>query len=461
MTPGKTPDGPGPVAWICGLWRSPRSATLEDMMSIGCRAAGLASFLPSSLLLLACPSAVGVDDPSGSSGSEGSGTSAVDSTSAGSGVADSTTTDDGSESDGSESSGDETGPVSSCGDGILDEGEQCDDGNSMDADGCNADCVESGSELWMHATMNAWDRIAVAPDDGIVVARSANGLGLVFVGQLDADGRTLDEAPMLSPDPMATDSDVLGLAFDALGRQALSIHWYELDSMGQYVVSIGEILVSDAEGARGWQLEDLQGGRYQFGTGPDGSVYGVRRLGLELRARRYDAAGQLVVDELLPEGNFSGRDLAVTSSGALMLVGSETIERYDDQGALSWSIPRPWSQVVRGTGATADDGIITTYIDGPLIGPGVAVAVPIGADARIGPSVLSSELLREPWISEVAVDPAGNVLIATAPGLHKLGPDLQPLWTRTLDGAGLPRLAIDSTGAVLFMDAEGIRKIAP
>jgi cysteine-rich repeat protein len=30
--------------------------------------------------------------------------------------------------------------VPRCGDGILDGGETCDDGNNVDGDGCNADC---------------------------------------------------------------------------------------------------------------------------------------------------------------------------------------------------------------------------------------------------------------------------------------------------------------------------------
>lgn len=41
-----------------------------------------------------------------------------------------------------------------CGDGELDLGEQCDDGNDVDGDGCNSDCRASGQEIWtvMHAS---------------------------------------------------------------------------------------------------------------------------------------------------------------------------------------------------------------------------------------------------------------------------------------------------------------------
>jgi cysteine-rich repeat protein len=36
----------------------------------------------------------------------------------------------------------------SCGDGVVNGPEACDDGNPQDGDGCNVDCVESGSEVW-------------------------------------------------------------------------------------------------------------------------------------------------------------------------------------------------------------------------------------------------------------------------------------------------------------------------
>jgi len=35
-----------------------------------------------------------------------------------------------------------------CGDGVVDPGEDCDDGNELDADGCNVDCRSSGVELF-------------------------------------------------------------------------------------------------------------------------------------------------------------------------------------------------------------------------------------------------------------------------------------------------------------------------
>src|SRR5262249_44115174 len=35
-----------------------------------------------------------------------------------------------------------------CGNGVLEVGELCDDGNLVDGDGCDADCFASGGVLW-------------------------------------------------------------------------------------------------------------------------------------------------------------------------------------------------------------------------------------------------------------------------------------------------------------------------
>jgi cysteine-rich repeat protein len=45
-------------------------------------------------------------------------------------------------------SGSETGTPASCGDGNVDVDEDCDDGNDVNGDGCNNDCVESGVIVW-------------------------------------------------------------------------------------------------------------------------------------------------------------------------------------------------------------------------------------------------------------------------------------------------------------------------
>jgi cysteine-rich repeat protein len=53
----------------------------------------------------------------------------------------------------------EVGNTSYCGDGVLQaaQGEQCDDGDNVQGNGCNADCVESGTVLWTHQYITSND----------------------------------------------------------------------------------------------------------------------------------------------------------------------------------------------------------------------------------------------------------------------------------------------------------------
>lgn len=66
-----------------------------------------------------------------------------------------------------------TGPDTSlCGNGEPDEGEDCDDGNDVDADGCTRDCRISGSVIWIEVLDNG---TAGASDAFLAVAVDAEG----------------------------------------------------------------------------------------------------------------------------------------------------------------------------------------------------------------------------------------------------------------------------------------------
>ncbi|MCA9705084.1 MAG: hypothetical protein KDK70_04440 [Myxococcales bacterium] len=128
-------------------------------------------------LLSACPSDEGSSND-GSTGSTGS-TSSMGSTTTTLGPADDGTTqggqtgpagDDTTTSTGLAGTDDTTtGGVVGCGNGLLEPGEDCDDGNGVDSDGCNNDCTISGAVLWSHTHASGDDEhdeaFAVAVDD--------------------------------------------------------------------------------------------------------------------------------------------------------------------------------------------------------------------------------------------------------------------------------------------------------
>ena len=113
--------------------------------------------------LTLCAAACGKDDDTGaaddaSSSGDATGSASDPSATGSASLSDTTPSttamaDDSSGSDasaeGSTDDGSSTGDApTSCGDGIVDDGEECDDGNRVDSDGCNVDCVPSGSVRW-------------------------------------------------------------------------------------------------------------------------------------------------------------------------------------------------------------------------------------------------------------------------------------------------------------------------
>lgn len=83
-----------------------------------------------------------------------------------------------------------------CGDGALDPGEDCDDGNDIDADGCNHDCVVSASVLWSVAT-DSQDCSGLTLDaEGSLFEHSSDGEHL-SVERIDPEtGATTWETPI-------------------------------------------------------------------------------------------------------------------------------------------------------------------------------------------------------------------------------------------------------------------------
>jgi cysteine-rich repeat protein len=82
-------------------------------------------------------------------------------------------------------SADSTGASPACGDGTVDDGEECDDGNAVDADGCNANCVASGRLLWQvrdgDIDEDAGRGIVVVPNGDVFA------IGTVFVDGIHED----------------------------------------------------------------------------------------------------------------------------------------------------------------------------------------------------------------------------------------------------------------------------------
>lgn len=113
-------------------------------------------------------------------GEDGTAVGELDSGTGASGSAAGTATGSGTEGAGSASevgSGDgvssDGAPPPVCGDGVLDDGESCDDGDRLNGNGCNNNCTESGVEYWTRiidggsSMVDSVDAVAVGPSGGV------------------------------------------------------------------------------------------------------------------------------------------------------------------------------------------------------------------------------------------------------------------------------------------------------
>jgi cysteine-rich repeat protein len=240
------------------------------------------------------------EDESSSSGASDSATAPVDTSSEASSAA-----------SGASESSDSGGAAPACGDGAVDPEEDCDDGNAVDGDGCNVDCVSSGALRWS-AT---YDGPASADDQANAVAVDAEGF--VYVGG--------------SHRVVADDTDVWIRRFDGAG----TVDWTLEPS--------DEIGDDDPAG------NDDAGGITLDGSG-EMIVCGTAVL-VESDAfvRRYTTGGALVWEAIFDSGVGSADhcgDVAVGPGDRVFAVGSHVmpgvnydvwLASYDEDGELQWS----------------------------------------------------------------------------------------------------------------------------
>ena len=224
------------------------------------------------------------------------------------GAATDTDTDTDPTTTGGDTDGSSTGEPMLCGNGELDPGEDCDDGNLVNGDGCNADCSQSQQLAWV-----------IAHDDG-------SGDDCAEGVATDADGNII----------------VVGFVTTAAGSEDVWIR--KLDPAGE------EIWTVTSDGPAGG--DDRARG---VATAPDGRILvtgfvtGETGQGRNLWVRALDAQGETLWTDVVdgPEG---GDDQAYgaawagdgfVASGELWMGTNDTdvwVRKYDDAGAEVWTV---------------------------------------------------------------------------------------------------------------------------
>lgn len=336
-----------------------------------------------------------------------------------------------------------------CGDGVTDPGEACDDGNAANADGCNRDCIVSGSTLF-DVTLEAAGR-AVAVDDAQqidvamvlgpwtvrIVRRASNGI----VG--------IEDYPAPAG---AVDVVIGGLARDGDGRRLFAARWLGDDPLG-----LIEARADERSGS--FEISGAEVPAFFFALASDASLIGIGHTEQQAAVLRYALDGTLVSSA--PYSGPFPRAVDAWAPDRIAVAGrsgtTATMQGISSAGAELWSTTHTWGDVTFGEAvAESMDGTM-------LFGGGAFTADSTQAWlARASTEGVVLELLEwsDETVSGIAVDGVGHVVVAGTSSLRKLDPTLQPLWERELGSVRALDVAADGHIAVAYRTAPGTEALA-
>ena len=279
------------------------------------------------------------------------------------------------------------GPVSPCGNGRLEDGETCDDGNTVTGDGCNADCLPGGQEIWTASVdgglqLEDWGhRVVTDDDDDVYVAGLTTGFGQNerngIVVKFDDDGQeqwtdVYDSGETNSIDffwgvavTPAQDVVVTGTSRSVEGPQVPMVRLYDADGNIQWTYfepDDGDAYANDV-------VVDSLGDIIVTGLVHDPDTFAARAW-----LAKFADDGNPIWNLQIPLPTGGGNVvLARDDSDALLLAGAYGIAyiiKLDADGDELWT----WSELLAGNSSlqgaatgSGDDVFVTgTYLDNPI-----------------------------------------------------------------------------------------------
>ncbi len=352
------------------------------------------------------------------------------------------------------------GPPSPCGNGRLEDGEVCDDGNTESGDGCNADCQPGGQEMWsVHfdggVQLEDWGhRVTTDADDNVIVVGLGFDVGNTqrdgLVIKYDDDGQELWSDRYEGGESLSTDF-FWGVA--TTPDQSVVVTGSSTTVMGQQPM----VRMYDADGGVVWtHFEPNAGEGYAYDVVVDslgdivvtGYVHDPDTFAPRAWLAKFAVDGDLIWNLRLtvPVGN-GAVVLARDSSDALVMAGGDGLiwlRKLDADGDEIWT----WTDTpggnsgLRGAAVRPDDDILVagTYLDNPL-----------NAYVARHPSTGDDPLWFDGWIGNlggsafagaVASDSTGRPVVAgghygnPAQGIYvrKYDGDGEPVWLHEIDG---------------------------
>lgn len=319
-----------------------------------------------------------------------------------------------------------------CGDDVIQGEEFCDDGNDVDGDGCNTDCVESGSLLWtvvfddgaMDGTATS---VAPSPDGDIYLV---GGGVLDWVRRLDAAGAEVWSVPYSfdRPEGVAVDDDGVVYVAGGSGRAVYN--------------DAGELLLEDPTTYRVWDgAVSADGNAVTVGTVSCCTTAWLSRFGQD---------GETLWTELEPsDGADAAWGVAVDGEESIVVAGQKGvvptlldswIKKYDANGAELWS--HTYNSIV-GNSSGDNFQAVDTGPDNEVAAAGgfgsfQSMDVWIGrfsADGDLSWSDTFSSPNGPIFAADVTVDATGNVIVvATVPTADA---EATRVWVRKYAAAGV------------------------
>lgn len=351
--------------------------------------------------------------------------------------------------DPSESSSGSTGAAAGCGDGALDEGEACDDGDDINGNGCNVDCVVSGSLLWevdagagyeVEASDPVYgpERVAVSPSGSIAMVLTSSDepdRPAPLVRRYDPEGNlewseqwTLPNAGLIPADVVvASDDAVVAVSIEVNGPGGNAGHVRRYGALGTEAWSLA---IADADqvvpgGVASAELGEVLVAGYTFGPNTQW-------------ARRYSPAGRELLHDSGPRGSVYVNSIRLVEDGGYLVCSGRTLDgggggasiaRYTANGTEDWVVAIPEIDLVS---CDAD-------ASGRIAIAGDASGASWVARAQ-GEAVLDWSVLEEGTggaeANAVALDGDGNVIVAGTL-FESDGADSNAVrWLRKFDAAG-------------------------
>ena len=365
-----------------------------------------------------------------------------------------------------------------CGDGLVNGGEACDDGDDENGNGCNVDCVVSGTVLWTVI----YDGPDHGVDSGAGVAADGDGNVIVSINSFGSDGQrgglrkySPDGDSLWSTWITAPYGGTTNGGISATPRNAIVFGGNYNNNEGSRDAWVRSF---SASGEPGWTSTHAST-QWDLVSGIVGDEDGFIYVAFEESNAPTETGYQTLLTKYLPNGaeawtvfhsgDIRARHIDIDGQGNLVIAGetatvpnSTWLQKIDSDGAEIWSRTLGPNDDLSSFVAASSDGQIAVAISPPDSDSRVVRLDPSGAEIdEIFPSIPGSThlLLAGTFDNDGALIVGGSSIDGSGAvaWITKYRQDGSELWSHLHDGTQdtlyspdrVSSIAADASGNVL------------